>query len=137
MSKAFKVPDASAIDALVTDFGRLFSANDMKGWSDLFTDRADFISWGGVWWRTRAEIFAGHLQIPSAVSVQLSAYRLSPLDRELLSENTALAHARWDWKAFAEEGAEPEDRAGVLTLVLVKVDGSWKVRAAQNTRLSL
>lgn len=128
--------DVTAIDTLLHDVGAFFAAGDMRSWAALFAEQSDFISWGGIWWTSREAIRDGHLGIPAQVADQLPAYRFAALKWEPLSESVALAHGRWDWPGFTADDIEPEDRAGLLTLILVKTGQEWKIRAAQNTRIT-
>lgn len=132
---ALSASDEAAVDDLLDSFGRLFRAGDMEGWAALFHDRSDFISWGGIWWTSRAENLAAHRAIPAAVAVQLPAYRYTTVKREALGAEIVLAHGRWDWPGFVADGAPPEDRAGLLTIVLRKGEPGWRIRAVHNTRI--
>lgn len=133
----FDERDVTAIDKLLRNVGECFAAGDMESWSDLFAERSDFITWGGMWWTSRVAIREGHDAIPSPVTAQLPAYRFEPLKWEMLSPTVAIAHGRWDWPDFQAGDAPKEDRAGLLTLTLLRIVGRWKIRAAQNTRIDI
>lgn len=128
--------DAKAIDALLKTFGELFSSGDMESWSALFHERSDFISWGGLWWTSREANLAAHDSIPPAVAAQLPAYRYATVKWQALGDDVVLAHGRWDWPGFTADELPPEDRAGLLTIVLLKDEESWKIRAVHNTRIA-
>lgn len=127
--------DAKAVEGLLDSFGHLFASGDMEGWAALFHDRSDFISWGGVWWTTREENLAAHRSIPPAIAAQLPAYRSTTVKWRALGPDVVLAHGRWDWPGFVADDGPPEDRAGLLTIVLHKSEEGWRIRAVHNTRI--
>lgn len=127
--------DIEAARALMRDFEQAWHVRDFERWGELFTPDADFITWRGVWWKTRAENVAGHRAAPAAVAAQMPNYRLRLEELDCLSGEVALAHASWRWAGFAEAGQAPEDRRGLLTLVLVREARGWRIRALHNTRI--
>lgn len=133
----FDQSDVDAINALLRRMGEFFTQGDMESWSGLFAEKADFISWGGLWWTSRTAIHQGHDAIDAAIAAQLLAYRFEPLKWEALAPTVALAHGRWDWPDFRAGDAPAEDRAGLLTLTLLRIAGIWKIRAAQNSRVAV
>lgn len=131
---AFSSADAEDVDAILESFGRLFSSGDMEEWSALFDEQSDFISWRGIWWTSREENRAAHLAVPPSIAVQLPAYRYETVKWCPIANDVVLAHGRWEWAGFVDDGEPAQDRAGLLTIVLCKGGEGWRIRAVQNTR---
>ncbi|MFC3077801.1 SgcJ/EcaC family oxidoreductase [Phenylobacterium terrae] len=116
-------------------YQQTFRSADWEAWGSLFQEDADFVTWGGVWWRSRAEIIAGHRKVDEWVQAQTGGYVLRPLDASALATGIVLAHAAWEWPGFRSSAlATAEDRTGVLTMLLVPTDRGWRIRASHNTR---
>jgi uncharacterized protein (TIGR02246 family) len=112
-----------------------WASDDMSRWSELFTEDCDFVSWTGVWWRSRAENLTGHTSVSRAIAAQRPRYRIDIASVELLAPDIALVHATWVWPGFIPAaGVAAEDRAGILTMILVERGGQWLIRASHNTR---
>lgn len=125
----------SLIEDVMREYRRAWSGNDMDAWGALFTDDCDFVGWRGDFWRSREENVSGHKAVPAFVQNQRSNYDVQIEDVDVLSSDLALVHALWTWRAFvATPGEQPEDRAGILTMVMVKRDGLWRIRASHNAR---
>jgi uncharacterized protein (TIGR02246 family) len=127
--------DTKAIQVLMASYLEAWHATDMERWAEHFTHDSDFITWRGIWWKTRDENLDGHKDIPGPIAEQMKNYRLSIEEIALLSPTVALLHARWHWPDFVENGLPPEDRHGLLTMVLVECDDRWKIRAIHNGRV--
>jgi uncharacterized protein (TIGR02246 family) len=127
--------ERKAIEAVLASYGETWRSGVMDRWGTLFTPDSDFITWRGVWWTSRDENVAAHKAVPPAIADQMRNYQLTLAGLELLSDSIALVHAEWFWPSFAEAGQAPEDRRGLITMVLVKRDGQWRIRASQNSRI--
>jgi hypothetical protein len=58
---------------------------------------------------------------------------LHSVTRKNTSEDR-LVHATWQWPGFTlPSGDELTDFQGIMTMVLVRQDGKWLIRALQNT----
>lgn len=126
--------EEARIEAMFASLAAAWRDRDIDRWGAHFTPDSDFITWRGVWWRSREENLAGHRSAPDAVLDQFPAYELTTEGIDLLSPTVALVHARWIWHQFIDGDAAAEDRCGLLTHVLVKIDDQWRIRALQNTR---
>lgn len=132
-----KTHDEREIGELFREYVQRWQSGDLTSWSQLFTEDADFITWGGLWWRTREAIVAGHRLVPLSVVSQQPRYRFESWRSEPVTPTVALAHAVWHWPDFKERSdSAPEDRSGVLTMLLVRTSAGWRIRASQNTRTS-
>jgi uncharacterized protein (TIGR02246 family) len=113
-----------------------FRAADWEAWSSLFSDDADFITWGGIWWRSRAEILAGHQAVEPWIRAQTGNYRVRLLSARAVGAEAAFVHAGWEWSAFqAGEDAATEDRSGVVSMLLIHPERGWLIQASHNTRV--
>lgn len=111
--------------------------HEMDAWGAYFTDDCDFITHRGVWWRTRRDNVEGHKDVPASVIAQKRNYTQEIVDIAAIAPDVALVHTRWSWPDHALPGADaPEDRTGLITMVLVRRDGAWKIRAVHNTRVN-
>ena len=124
--------DESALDALLRAYEERWQSGDIERWSELFTADADFVTWRGIRWTSREEIVEGHEAVPADIVEQMPNYRLEPIDSHVLSPGVALVHAQWSWPRFVEAGNPPEDRRGLLTMVMVKGEAGWRIRASHN-----
>jgi uncharacterized protein (TIGR02246 family) len=127
--------DVQAIRALLARYLECWRRADIENWSDLFTEDSDFISWSGLWWRTRDQVIAGHRAVTDFIRAQQARYQFESCQIHPLAPTVALVHALWFWPDFKErQEAQPEDRAGILTMVLIRTESGWRIRASQNTR---
>lgn len=126
--------EEQSIQALLTRYLECWWRADIDGWSDLFSENSDFITWRGLWWRTREQNIAGHRDVTQFVRSQQARYRFDSCQIEPLAPTVALVHALWSWPGFRQAPeAEIEDRKGILTMVLVQTESGWRIRASQNT----
>ncbi|MES2055415.1 MAG: SgcJ/EcaC family oxidoreductase [Pseudomonadota bacterium] len=128
--------DHKAIKRVLETYVEAWGRHDLDAWAALFSEMCDFVTWSGVWWHSRAENRAGHGAIPDSIIAQMANYRLTVSAIRPLSSDTALVHAFWDWPAFELPGGGPEDRTGIITMVLARSDDHWLIRASHNTRIS-
>ena len=128
--------DQQEIRAVIDAATDLWVAHDMEGWGRYFTEDADFVAHSGLWWTSRDDNVAGHLDVPEAVVGQKHNYTQRVEAIAEITPGVALVHARWDWPGHAPAGAQPEDRSGIISYVLVEHDGRWLIRSAHNTRVS-
>ncbi|MBF6351071.1 SgcJ/EcaC family oxidoreductase [Nocardia flavorosea] len=113
----------------------LWVGHDMDEWGTYFTEDSDFITHRGIWWRTRQDNIDGHKDVPEPVLRQKKNYTQQVLSIAALTPEVALVHTRWSWPEHRLPGADAaEDRTGLITLVMVKHQDRWMIRAAHNTR---
>ncbi|WP_280386904.1 SgcJ/EcaC family oxidoreductase [Nocardia wallacei] len=128
--------DEQAIRTALKEHTDLWIRHDMDEWGTFFTEDSDFITHRGIWWRTRRENVAGHKDAPASVITQKQNYTQTIVDIQEIAPTVALVHTAWTWPDHRLPGADPEDRRGFITLVLVKRDDTWLIRAAHNTRIN-
>ncbi|MFB4314884.1 YybH family protein [Actinomadura sp. 21ATH] len=129
--------DASEIRAMLTVQAGHWERHEMDAWGAFFTDDCDFITHRGLWWRSRAENVEGHQDVPESVVAQKKSYKQEIANIDGIAPGVALVHTTWNWPEHRLPGAAAgQDRCGLITMVLVKVSGTWKIRAVHNTRVN-
>ncbi|CAJ1585030.1 SgcJ/EcaC family oxidoreductase [[Mycobacterium] wendilense] len=128
--------DEQHIRDLIAATTELWIAHDMPGWGRHFTEDADFVSHAGQWWTSRHDNVEGHLDIPDSVVPQKRNYVQRVESIAEVAAGVALVHTRWDWPDHRSPGSEAQDRAGIISYVVVRRDDRWRIRAAHNTRIS-
>jgi uncharacterized protein (TIGR02246 family) len=125
---------ASGIETVVTAVVGAWNRHDMKAYSALFTEDADFVNVVGMHFRGRPQIEAVHLDLHRTIFRNSNLRAVSTTVRSL-NDQVALAHVAWEMT-----GAEglpgwnvPELRKGMMSLVLVRTGDRWLITAAQNT----
>lgn len=127
--------DERDIRATLATHTDLWVRHEMRQWGRYFTEDSDFITHRGLWWRSREANVRGHLDVPGSVIAQKAGYTQEVVAIDELAPGVALVHTRWDWPSHVLPGSdEAEDRWGLITLVMVRRDGGWLIRAAHNTR---
>jgi uncharacterized protein (TIGR02246 family) len=109
-----------------------WNAGDGEGFAAPFTEAADFVDLRGTHHHGRAEIAEGHVGIFGSI------YRGSRItyvvtDARPLVPEVILTHLAGHLSAPSGPLAGEND--AVLTLVLVREGGEWKVDALHNTRV--
>jgi uncharacterized protein (TIGR02246 family) len=129
-------PDAEEIRALVRRYVDTWNRHDMTAWGDLFTDDVDYVNRAGGWWQSNAANVAGHQRIHAALEQhrQRMTYASEVQAIALLAPDVALVHATWTWPHFLQSaGDELSDFHGIITMIMVRNGGRWRIRALQNT----
>ncbi|MEW2354012.1 SgcJ/EcaC family oxidoreductase [Spirillospora sp. NPDC029432] len=129
--------DESKIRDMLAVQTRHWIRHEMDAWGAFFTDDCDFITHRGLWWRTRQANVDGHKDVPASVVAQKRSYAQEIVSIQDIAPGVALVHTRWTWPEHRLPNAEaPEDRGGLITMVLVKHRDEWKIRAVHNTRVN-
>ncbi|SHE68002.1 SgcJ/EcaC family oxidoreductase [Streptoalloteichus hindustanus] len=127
--------DERNIRRVLAAYTELWLQHRMDEWGELFTEDSDFVTHRGIWWRTRQENVVGHKDVPASVLAQKGNYRQEVLSVQGVTPDVALVHTRWSWPDHQLPSAPTgEDREGIVTLVMVRREGKWLIRAAHNTR---
>jgi uncharacterized protein (TIGR02246 family) len=128
--------DEQLIRGLVAAYVETWNRHDMDAWGRLFTDDADYVNRAGGWWKSNRDSVDGHKAIHDMLvrQKQPMTYRSDVAKVAFLKPDIALVHATWAWPGFAgPSGEEQQDFKGVITMVVVKRDGRWLIRAVHNT----
>jgi uncharacterized protein (TIGR02246 family) len=128
--------DEEAIRKLLADYVEAWNKHDMAAWGKLFTDDVDYVNRGGGWWKSNRENVEGHELIHNMLvkQKQKMTYKSSVEKITFLKPDIAIVHATWEWPGFTVPSGEVvKDFKGIITMVTVKENGVWLIRALQNT----
>jgi uncharacterized protein (TIGR02246 family) len=137
---AGRVTDEAAIRKILADYVGAWNRHDMTAWGKLFTDDVDYVNRGGGWWRSNKENVEGHKLIHDMLvrQKQKMTYKSDVEKITFLKPDIAVVHVTWEWPGFTlPSGEEVTDFRGIITMVTVKLDGKWLIRALQNTVTSM
>jgi uncharacterized protein (TIGR02246 family) len=120
--------DDDAIKATVAMYAETWNRNDMESWGKLFTENVDYVNRAGGWWRSNRDNVEGHLKIHEQLvkQRQVMDYKTAVEKIAHLAPGVALVHASWEWPSSATS-------KGLITMVMERRDGTWLIRALQNT----
>ncbi|MFD5557348.1 SgcJ/EcaC family oxidoreductase [Streptomyces sp. NPDC127068] len=128
--------DERDVRRLLAEYTELWIQHRMEEWGELFTEESDFITHRGIRWTSRQQNVVGHQDVPEVILAQKENYAQEVVSIRGITPDVALVHTVWTWPGLRLPSADgPEDRRGLVTLVLVKQrTGEWLIRAAHNTR---
>ena len=132
-------PDAeagAAVRAVVARYAETWNTSDMAAWGALFTDDVDYVHRGGGWWRTNEENVRGHRRIHARLADEKREMnlQLTVAAVRFLHPDIALVHVRSQWPGMDPPGAG--EGGAIMTMVMVRSEGVWRIRALQNTLVS-
>jgi uncharacterized protein (TIGR02246 family) len=124
--------DVAAIIALYQQLMDGWNKGSGEAFAAVFAEDGEQVAFDGTHFQGRQEIGAFHRQLFNTV---LKGTRLVGKVRHVrfLTPEVAVAHAIGGTVMPSEADIAPE-RNSVLTLVVVKRDGEWRVAALHNTR---
>jgi uncharacterized protein (TIGR02246 family) len=122
--------EEAAVRGVVSNFAESWNRPGMPGFSDLFTDDADFVVITGKWLKGRTEIVSYHKDL---LETLYKGSHLTPdaVTVRFLQPDVAVAHANWD-VSYTRDGIE-QKRTALMTLTFTKQAGKWQIAAAHNT----
>lgn len=127
--------DGGAIRRMATRFAETWNAHDMEAMSALFTDDADFVNVAGMHWKGREQIRKEHARLHE-LQMKESTVTVRAVDVRFLKPDVALAHIEWKIEGDRDpDGTSRQPREGILSWVVTKRAGEWRIAAAQNTNL--
>lgn len=113
---------------------------DAELWAADFTEDSDFVNIIGMHFTDRAQNVARHAFLFETI------FRGSTLDAKILrvrrlTEDVALVHTRFTLRGHSAnppgvENTEPEVLKTHISFVLHRIDGAWRIAAAQNTAIT-
>jgi uncharacterized protein (TIGR02246 family) len=125
--------DEDAIAALLVAHTEQWNLHDIDAWAEILHDDADWVHWGGGYWRGKDQVKAGTQEIHRTYykNSRMTPQRVE--DLTFLSPDIALAHVR-------SELTGDERSPGVTfqyrkTALFTRKAGSWRIRALHNTRI--
>jgi uncharacterized protein (TIGR02246 family) len=128
--------DAQAIRDLETRWQDGWNRHDIAALADLFTDDADFVTVIGKWCKGRKEFYDYHVRLHQ-VMFKDSIWKTTETQIRFLSQDIAIVHVNWGITGDRDADGTPRNkpRDGILTQVIVKQDGQWRIMASQNTNI--
>jgi uncharacterized protein (TIGR02246 family) len=125
--------DEESIRGLTAQFERAWNTHDMNILGAIATEDIDFVNVAGVRWKGRAEVVREHAE-RHRVRFKNSVWTTERVSVQFLSSATALVHVEWGTQGDLDFDLKPwPPRKGIFSWVVVKNDGRWKIRSAQNT----
>ena len=125
--------DEDSIGALLIAHTEKWNLHDIDAWAEILHDDADWVHWGGGYWRGKDEIKAGTKEIHRTY---YRASRMTPQrveDLTFLAPDIALAHVRSE--LTGDERAPGETFQYRKSALFTRKAGSWRIRALHNTRI--
>ena len=139
----------SAITKAVSCVETSLNRHDMQAFGQCFSPDAEFVNVVGTWWKGRSAIEKNHAFLygtidksdTNGITTALKNYAIfkasvltfTSIDVRPISDNLAVAHARWRVTGDARTN---EPRNGLMTLVLTNQGGRWLVEAVHNGEIA-
>ena len=130
------IVDEQAIRSVLSAYAEAWNRHDMTAWGRLFTDDVDYVNRAGGLWVGNLANVAEHETVHAALKRQNQNMTWSAAVEKIsfLAPGVALVHATWTWPGFVlPSGKRAADFRGIMTLVMLKQDGRWLIRALHNT----
>jgi uncharacterized protein (TIGR02246 family) len=125
--------DEQLIRGLATQFERAWNSHDMNLLGAITTEDVDFVNVAGLHWKGRPEVVKEHAE-RHKVRFKNSVWTTESVSVQSLAPDMALVHVHWQTQGDLDFDLKPwPPRKGIFSLVVVKDEGSWKIRAVQNT----
>ncbi len=125
--------DEEAIAALLVAHTEKWNLHDIDAWAEILHDDADWVHWGGGYWRGKEQVKAGTQEIHRTYyrNSRMTAQRVE--DLTFLSPDIALAHVRSELTGDERSpGVTFQYRKSAL---FTRKAGVWRIRALHNTRI--
>lgn len=125
--------DEKPVRTVVQAFENAWNRHDMDAFAALFVEDADFVNVVGIRWIGRTAIKEAH-QATHATMFKRSRLRIGDTSVRFLKPDVAVARSVWYLEGHTSPAGEPQPaRTGILTNVLVRSLGSWRIAVTQNT----
>lgn len=118
-----------------------WNKNDMKSFSQAFSEDAVLINFLGMYWKGKQEIITQFSHI-NECCIKPTAVKLDWIDAKFLSENAAYAHIKETLTAkedYAVPGGVVKKgtvNSKFITAVFEKQNNSWKITTMQVTQVN-
>lgn len=124
--------------ALAERWQKAWNSHNMTALADLVDEDVDFITGGGRWLRGRDAFTKHHTQLHQAGAAD-STFEIRKTHVQRLTSDIVLMHVEWTVRGDRNPDGTPRNpsRDGVFTWVLTKSEGRWRVRASQNTNITI
>jgi uncharacterized protein (TIGR02246 family) len=117
---------------------KAWNAHDMNALAEVVDERVDFITVGGRWLQGREAFRKHHTQVHEA-QMRDSVFEVRKTHVQRLTSDVVLMHVEWTMRGDrnTDGTARPPSRDGIFTWILMQSGGRWRVRASQNTSLTV
>jgi uncharacterized protein (TIGR02246 family) len=133
---AIASPDDLAIQGIVEAWETDWNSHDMDAMGTLVTEDADFVNVAGLHWKGRAQIVREHAE-RHRTNLKLSHWTTRSVTIQQLWSKAALVHINWGITGDTDfDGTPREARDGIFSWLMMKQNGHWLIRSAQNTNVS-
>lgn len=123
-----------SVEDTLTRLAAAWNDGDATAYADLFTTDATYVVFDGTVVRGRAAIEEGHRALFAG---PLRGFRMEPptaaVPVRYLGADVAHVLATGGTRPPGQEH-QPADRASVVSFVMVRDEGDWRIAAFQNTR---
>ncbi|BCF94179.1 MULTISPECIES: SgcJ/EcaC family oxidoreductase [Paraburkholderia] len=111
-----------------------WNAHDAATLGNLMTPDVDFVLVSGMLLHGRQDFVHWHAQLFAGRYAKSVFKQDGKADFSLIQPDVALIHWRWSISGVDNPDGSPAPvYRGIFTWVLVRTDGNWLIRAAQNT----
>jgi uncharacterized protein (TIGR02246 family) len=125
--------EEQAVTAVIGALEDAWNRHDMDSFASFFADDADFVNVLGMRWIGRAAIKEAHVATHTTI-FKNSRLRVQETSVRFLKPDVAVARSLWDLTGqTTREGSVAPPRRGILTNVLMKAEGKWRIVVTQNT----
>jgi uncharacterized protein (TIGR02246 family) len=125
--------DEQAVTAVIRAFEEAWNRHDMDSFASLFLDDADFVNVLGSRWIGRTAIREAHAATHATI-FKHSRLHMKETSVRFLKPDVAVARSLWDLTGHSTPTGEiAPPRKGILTNVLMKEKGRWRIVVSQNT----
>jgi uncharacterized protein (TIGR02246 family) len=127
--------DEATIRRMATRFAETWNAHDMAVMAELFTEDADFVNVGGERLKGRERIRDAHAE-RHQMQFKESVLTVRSVGVRFLKPDVAVAHIEWKLEGDRDPGGTTRaPRQGLMSWVVTRDDGHWRIASAQNTNL--
>ena len=128
--------DEAGVNAVVHEFEDAWNHHDMDAFARLFAIDADFVNVIGMRWVGRDAIKEHHAASHATI-FKSSTLKIGDTSLRFLKADVATARSVWTLSGItSESGQLAPTRTGILTHVLVRIDGHWLIALTQNTDIT-
>lgn len=125
--------DEQAIRDVVTRFEIAWNTHDMKVLGSITTEDVDFVNVAGLHWKGRDQVVKEHAE-RHKVRFKNSVLMSKAVSVQFPRPDVALVHIDWETNGDLDFDLKPwPSRKGVFSWLMLKSEGRWRIRAAQNT----
>jgi uncharacterized protein (TIGR02246 family) len=137
----FTNEDSLSIKRISNEFEVTFNAHDAKAFAGLFLPNAEFTNVVGVSAKGRKAIEEFHAPMfegkPGYYSFKNSTLKNEVPKISVIKPDIASVDVFWTMdKCNLPDGTELKNRRGLITFLMVKVDGKWGIAIMHNAELS-